>query len=118
MVSVFDPQALAKLAHDMKDPAFARAFAEKYAGLLDHRVARIAEALDALDFIDGMDATLSLKVSSTTVGACELADVAREIESDLRRQDLPAARSRAVVLPEAAQRAQVALQEYLTAPRP
>lgn len=115
MVSVFDPQVLTKLAHDMLDPAFARAFAEKYVGLLDHRVDRIADALSALDFIEAMDATLSLKVSSTTVGACELADVAREIEVDLRRQDLPAARTRAAVLPEAAQRAHAALQDYLAA---
>jgi len=110
---VFDPQALAKLAHDMKDRAFARSFAEKYRGLLDHRVSRITTALDAPDFIDAMDAALSLKVSSTTVGTCELAEIAQQIELDVRRQDAPAARMRASTLPEAARRADAALAQYL-----
>ncbi|MEI5675664.1 MULTISPECIES: hypothetical protein [Nocardioides] len=112
---MFDPQALAKLAHDMKDRAFARAFAEKYRGLLDHRIARITGALHAPDFVDAMDATLSLKVSSTTVGTCELAELAQQIELDVRRQDAPSARMRASMLPDAAQRAHAALEEYLAA---
>jgi hypothetical protein len=113
VVSVFDPQALAKLAQDMKDRAFALSFAEKYRGLLDHRVARITTALSDSDFIDAMDATLSLKVSSTTVGTCELAEIAQQIELDVRRQDAPAARMRASRLPDAAERAHAALEQYL-----
>jgi HPt (histidine-containing phosphotransfer) domain-containing protein len=112
-VSVFDPQALTKLAHDMKDKAFARAFAVKYQRLLEHRVQRITTALSAPDFIDAMDATLSLKVSSTTVGTCELAEIAQQIELDVRRQDAPAARIRASTLPDAARRAHAALEQYL-----
>lgn len=112
-MSVFDPQALAKLAHDMKDRAFARSFAEKYRGLLDHRVDRISRALHAPDFVDAMDAALSLKVSSTTVGTCELAEIARQIELDVRRLDAAAARVRASALPDAARRAHTALEEYL-----
>jgi hypothetical protein len=114
VVSVFDPQALTKLAHDMKDRAFAMSFAEKYRGLLDHRVSRITTALAEADFIDAMDATLSLKVSSTTVGTCELAEIAQQIELDVRRQDAPAARMRASTLPDAALRARAALDAYLT----
>lgn len=110
---MFDPQALNKLAHDMKDRAFARSFAEKYRGLLDRRVDRITGALAAPDFIEAMDATLSLKVSSTTVGTCELAEIAQQIELDVRRQDAPAARMRASTLPDAARRAHAALDEYL-----
>ncbi|WP_244928856.1 hypothetical protein [Nocardioides sp. W7] len=112
---MFDPQALAKLAHDMKDRSFALSFAEKYGALLDRRVARIAGALSELDIVEAMDATLSLKVSSTTVGTSELADIAQQIELDLRRQDLAAARVRASMLPDAARRAHAALDQYLAA---
>jgi hypothetical protein len=114
VMSVFDPGALAKLAHDMKDLAFARAFAEKYRGLLDHRVSRITAALGKPDFVEAMDATLSLKVSSTTVGTYELAEIAQQIELDVRRQDAPAARMRASSLADAAGRAHRALDAYLT----
>lgn len=114
-MSVFDPQALAKLAHDMKDRAFARSFAEKYSRLLDSRVSRITVALRTPDFVDAMDAALSLKVSSAAVGTCELAEIAQQIERDVRRQDAPAARMRASMLPDAAHRAHVALADYLAA---
>lgn len=117
-MSAFDPQALAKLARDTKDVAFARAFAEKYRSLLEHRVTRIADALGAYDFVEAMDATLSLKVSSAAVGTAELAELAQQVELEVRRQDVPAARAQAELLPAAAQRAQVALAQYLAATAP
>ncbi len=60
-----------------------------------------------------MDAVLSLKVSATMTGARELAELASFIETDLRNLDLPAARSQALMLPAAAQRAGAAIDAYL-----
>ena len=110
---VFDPQALRKIGNDLKDLAFARALAEKYRRLLPSRVQRITAALDEADFVTAMDATLSLKVASTTVGTRELAELATLIETDVRREDAGAARALASRLPEAADRADAALAEYL-----
>ena len=112
---MFDPQALAKLSEDMKDAAFARSFAEKYRGLLGHRVNRITSALEHADLVSAMDATLSLKVSSSTVGTCELAELAWQIELDVRAADARAAKAKAERLPDAMNRADAALTAYLAA---
>ncbi|WP_182526486.1 hypothetical protein [Nocardioides dongkuii] len=113
-MSVFDPQPLAKLAADMQDPRFARTFAEKYRSLLEHRVTRIIAALRDSDLIEAMDAVLSLKVASTSVGTSELAELALMIEREVRAQDAAAARTRASLLPDAARRADAALTAHLS----
>ncbi|GAA1928491.1 hypothetical protein GCM10009737_32960 [Nocardioides lentus] len=112
--AALDPSALGKLASDMEDESFARAFARRYQALLDRRVTRIDDALTEADLDKAMDALLSLKVSSTTAGTRELAALAGEIETDVRRMDLGSARRRADALRTAARRADAALSDYLS----
>lgn len=111
----FDAAALLRLASDVDDPAFIQVFAARYRQMLTGRVDRISDALLAEDVETALDATLSLKVSSSTVGTYELADLALVIEDNVRRLDVVAARSVAAELPNAAARADVALAEYLSA---
>ena len=116
METVFDPRALDRLGLDAADRAFAGVFAQKYRDLLASRISRIEEGLRTFDLTSAMDATLSLKVSSSTVGAVELAATAERIERAVRRQDLTAARREADSLPESARRT-LAVMDVVAAPR-
>lgn len=111
----FDAGALARLASEVEDTAYPAVFAARYQQMLPERLSRILQALGRGDLDSTLDAVLSLRVSSTTVGTCELAAVAREIEGDVRRLDVAAARRCAVRLEPAASRAQLALRGYLAA---
>jgi HPt (histidine-containing phosphotransfer) domain-containing protein len=111
--AVFDAGAVRRLAGDVEDAAFATAFVATYRRLLPERVRRIAAALEDGDPEAAMDATLSLKVSSATVGAEELFGLARIVEAQLRRSGTAAATSKAAELPAAAARAHQALGAYL-----
>ncbi len=113
-MDVFDPQALHTIARELRDGGFAHALAEKYRRLLPVRVERITTALEEPDFAAAMDAVLSLKVASTTVGTHELAELARLIEEDVRRRDAAGARLTAARLQDAAERADAALTEFLS----
>ncbi|MEP9363446.1 signal peptidase I [Nocardioides sp. CN2-186] len=106
-----DEGALRKLAEDIEDEAFAASFAWRYQQLLPQRMDRISDALAAADLGSALEATLSLKVSSGTVGARELVELASEIESDVRRADVSAALSHD--LGSAVRRADEALTSYL-----
>ena len=110
-VPAFDAAALRRLSHDLDDLAFVSVFANRYLEMLPTRV----RALQAADVEAALDAALSLKVSSSTVGTCELADIALAIEGNVRRLDVPAARANAAELPPAAKRADHALVAYLSA---
>lgn len=114
-VPPFDAAALMRMAVDVNDRAFTSVFASRYRQMLSGRVDRINGALLAEDVAAALDATLSLKVSSATVGTCELADLAHGIEDNVRRCDVVAARTVAARLPVAAARADHALAEYLGA---
>ncbi|WP_206051774.1 signal peptidase I [Nocardioides ferulae] len=109
----FDVTALRKLAADLADDDFVASFAGRYQQLLPTRVDRIATALTTADLDAALDASLSLKVASTTVGTTELHDLAEVIELNVRRQDLAAARDLAGSLAAAAARADAALTAYL-----
>lgn len=109
----FDVTALHRLAHEVGDNSFPHVFTLKYRQLLGARLARIGGALQSSDLAGALDATLSLKVSSTIVGTRELAALALTIETDLRGHDLAAARLSAAGLDPVAARASVALDEYL-----
>lgn len=111
----FDVAALLRLGDDVDDPAFTLVFAARYRQMLSGRVDRIRDALLAEDVETALDATLSLKVSSSTVGTYELADLALVIEDNVRRLDVVGARSVAAQLPNAAARADMALADYLSA---
>ena len=114
-VPTFDEGALRRLSHDLEDHAFVSVFAARYLEMLPTRVLRINNALHTADVEAALDATLSLKVSSTTVGTFELADLALTIEDNVRRLDVRAARATATQLPPAAVRADAALVAYLSA---
>jgi HPt (histidine-containing phosphotransfer) domain-containing protein len=113
--TAFDADVLVRMARDVNDQAFASVFAVRYRQMLDARVSRINRALLAEDVDDALDATLSLKVSSSTVGTRELADLALVIEDNVRRLDVRGARTEAARLPLVAARADQALAAYLSA---
>jgi HPt (histidine-containing phosphotransfer) domain-containing protein len=112
---VFDADAVARLAGGVDDAAFAAVFVATYRRLLPGRVGRIATALAEADLDTAIDATLSLKVSSATLGAEELCRLALALEARLRRADLAGANVAAAGLPAAAERADRALGAYLAA---
>jgi hypothetical protein len=109
---VLDPQALERLAREVGDRAFVSGFAGRYRSLLQGRVGRLADAVSRRDVEAAMDATLSLKVASQTVGATGLAGLALEIEQQLRWADLAAAAVTVRRLPDAAGVADQALDLY------
>jgi hypothetical protein len=108
-----DRTTLRGLSRALDDDGFPRKFAGRYRELLPARVTRIAASLSGHDVDLILDRVLSLKVSSATVGAQELAELAGLIEREVRRFDLPAARMAADALPAAALRADAALAAYL-----
>lgn len=108
-----DRNALRSLSRALDDDGFPRKFAARYRELLAGRVRRIATSLRGHDVDLVLDSVLSLKVSSATVGAQELAELAERIEREVRVFDLPAARTTADALPAAALRADAALAAYL-----
>jgi len=112
-VATFDEAALRRMSREVDDRAFVWLFASRYRQMLIGRVARINTALQQLDVETALDAVLSLKVSSATVGTCELADLAQQVESEVRRTDITAARLSASRLWPAAVRADRALGDYL-----
>ncbi|WP_435741706.1 hypothetical protein [Nocardioides sp. SYSU DS0663] len=111
--AVLDLDALARLGRDLQDGQYAVVFARRYQSMLPARVERIVAALVAGDLVAAMDAVLSLKVSSITVGTTELAAAALEVEQAVRRRDVASARRRADGLAGAANRADWALAGYL-----
>ncbi|NYD42244.1 Hpt domain-containing protein [Nocardioides panaciterrulae] len=112
-VVTFDEAALRRISDEVDDRHFVWLFARRYRQLLIGRVSRITAALQRQDEDAALDAVLSLKVTSATVGAGELAALAAGLEDDVRRSDLAAARLRAGRLWPAAQRADRALETYL-----
>ncbi|MDN4174026.1 Hpt domain-containing protein [Nocardioides sp. SOB77] len=111
--AVLDPEVLQRLGTDVQNGDFAVSFARRYCSMLEARVQRIVGALLEGDLDAAMDAVLSLKVSSTTVGTCELAQLARAVEQQVRCCDIAAARQHAADLASAAGRAELALSDYL-----
>lgn len=115
--AVLDREVLVRLGSDVRDCEFAVSFARCYCSMLETRVRRVVDALLAGDLVAAMDAVLSLKVSSTTVGTQELASMAHAVEQQVRCSDVAAARRHAAGLAPAAGRAEVALTDYLAAYR-
>ena len=110
---VLDAEALARLSDSVEDADAAARFVERYVELLPARIARLSDALRLGDVAAALDASLSLKVTSSTAGARELQGLAVVIEGDLRGAAIPAARTHARALPAAADRASRALARYL-----
>jgi HPt (histidine-containing phosphotransfer) domain-containing protein len=110
---VFDARAVRNLTGHANDRAFARVLVGRYRQLLPLRVRRIGAAVRTEDLDDAMDAVLSLKAASSTLGAGELYEIAVRIEGHLRRQDFGAAVVAASELPGAEHRAERALTAFL-----
>ena len=84
---VFDARAVRSLTGHADDRAFARILVGRFRQLLPLRVRRIARAVQMADLDDAMDAVLSLKASSSTIGAVELHEIAVRVEGHLKGKD-------------------------------
>ena len=111
MTPVLDAGALTTLAEELGRD-FVLVFAARWSQLLPRRIERIREGISARDVDAALDAVLSLKVSSSTVGAQQLAGVAASLEREVRHQDWKAAERHAVHLTDAADRAAQALAAH------
>lgn len=90
---VLDPECLRLLGEELGDPAGAAAFLAGYRELLPARMDSISCAVAAQDFEAAMDRVLSLKVTSTMVGARQLAGLSAELELLVRVESWAAARA-------------------------
>lgn len=113
-MTVLDTAALAGLTGDAGDVEFVRGFAACYRRMLPERVRRVVAALREPDPDEARDAVLSLKVSSVTVGAIELAELGRRMDDHLRSGAIAAALEVAGALSAAAERCDLALATYVT----
>ena len=112
-ICALDPGVLSRLGRDLDDARFARDLAVRYRAMLAGRVGRVERALHGDDHAETIEAVLSLKASSGTIGACELVTVATELEQAVRRLDLGSAMAAGLQLGPAAARAERALTAYL-----
>lgn len=110
---VFDATVVSNLTGHTDDLAFAQQFVAKFRAMLPTRVARINEALAEEEVVDALDAALSLKGASGTVGAGELFVLGALLEGHLKRRDFAAATAVAADLPAAAERADRAFAAFL-----
>jgi HPt (histidine-containing phosphotransfer) domain-containing protein len=110
---VFDARAVRSLTGHADDRAFARILVGRFRQLLPLRVRRIAAAVQTSDVEEAMDAVLSLKASSSTIGAIELHELAVRVEGHLKAGNVGAALVAASELPGAAHRAERALTAFL-----
>lgn len=87
----FDRRPLKRLAREMKSKEAAEKFAAAYAKLLPQRVDKISHALTTGDNDLAMDAVLSLKTSSSMVGALRMEQHCVRLELALVKTDHTAA---------------------------
>lgn len=87
----FDRRPLKRLAREMKSKEAAEKFAAAYASLLPQRVDKISHALSTGDSDLAMDAVLSLKTSSSMVGALRMEQHCVRLEHALVMTDHTAA---------------------------
>lgn len=113
-MTALDGHVLESLGESLGDPHFARVLVEKYCTLLPGRIERLTTALHDHDVDTALDAAKSLRVSSTMVGALELAQLGALMEAEIQRGSLATARGVAPALPAAQQRADVAVAAYLS----
>ncbi len=112
-MTVFDLSAVRRLEADTESPPFVRSLVDTYQRMLTPRVERLVDAVLASDATEALDAALSLRVSSITIGAIELSDLSTAVLDDLKNNDLPSARAQALLLPPAAVRARAAIAELI-----
>lgn len=88
---VLDPRCVRDLGEELDSPAGAHAFLGAYLEMLPDRLAKVRNAVWAADDETAMDRALSLKVTSTMVGALQLAALAEAMEALICRGDWAAA---------------------------
>lgn len=81
---VLDFQCIANLGEEMDNPAAAQAFLATYLELLPERLTCITAAVSVKDKEAALDRVVSLKVTSSMVGARQLAALSTELESLVR----------------------------------
>lgn len=95
------PLVDANVLHDLEDQlnsaSAARAFVRDYVAVWDERDARISSAIARRNQAASLDAVLSLKITSTMVGATQLVSLATNLEALLREGKLEEA---AAALPQ------------------
>lgn len=79
---VLDYGALHRLGEQLEDPDVLCRFLRRYLSMLEVRIARLDEALAHADQSAWMDAVLSLKTSSSMVGATALAERAASLQRE------------------------------------
>lgn len=114
-MNVFDPSALRRLESDTQSRAFVHTLVDTYQRMLGQRIERVTTNVDVGDVAAALDAALSLRVSSIMTGVTELADLATGIVEGLRADELASVREQAPLLPDAAARARLALDDYIAA---
>lgn len=83
-----DPAVLQDLEDELGRSDLATNFAKDYVGLWEQREHRLAASLADADRDAALESVISLKVSSTMVGARRLAGLAQVLESAVRGGDL------------------------------
>lgn len=79
-----DPDVLHDLEDQLDSPAAARAFVRDYVAVWDERDSRLSSAIARRNQAASLDAVLSLKITSTMVGATQLVSLAKALERLLR----------------------------------
>lgn len=117
---VLDFQCIANLGEEMDNPAAAQAFLATYLELLPERLTYITAAVSVKDKEAALDRAVSLKVTSSMVGARQLAALSTELESLVRTAAWTSAAEALEPLGEAVQAVQraVELQAVASAPPP
>lgn len=83
-----DPNVLHDLEDQLDSPAAARAFVRDYVAVWDERDLRISSSIARRNQAASLDAVLSLKITSTMVGATKLVTLATALEALLREGKL------------------------------
>lgn len=77
---IIDPDQFDRLADEVEGTGIAVDFLTRYFCMLPGRVRRIQDTVNALDDAGGMGAVLSLKVTSSMVGAVQLERLCGQLE--------------------------------------
>jgi hypothetical protein len=111
LLPLVDPTALRLLAEDVGARS-ASSFARDFTRIWPRRREALAAALEGTDLIVALDAALSLRTSSTMVGAARLAALTEELERRLRADGPVAAAELVPAVNSCGELTVVALQEY------
>lgn len=97
-----DPTVLERLSEELGDRDVANRIAAIYLELLEERVGRLRSACDEGDVEKALETTLTLKVTSATVGAVGVSGCAERVERRLRDRGVCAIVERLEALQQAA----------------